>query len=124
MVYSRIEAPGRERAEALVSELEGGHAVLYASGLAALWAALVFYSPARIVMHAGYHGTLFAVCSQVPNLFLDCQSRTRVVQPDATTVLLTRVTQTCRWTFMPKNMVWTLYRTTLLGRCRQATCCG
>jgi O-acetylhomoserine/O-acetylserine sulfhydrylase-like pyridoxal-dependent enzyme len=81
MVYSRIDAPGRARAEALVSELEGGHAVLYASGLAALWAALVFFSPARIVMHAGYHGTLFAVWSQVPD------SVRRVEQPDATTLM-------------------------------------
>lgn len=85
MVYSRIEAPGRARAEALVSELEGGHAVLYASGLAALWAALVFFSPTRIVMNAGYHGTLFAVCSQVPNLIYDCQMRP-VEQADATTL--------------------------------------
>jgi cystathionine beta-lyase/cystathionine gamma-synthase len=61
MVYSRIDAPGRARAEALVSELEGGHAVLYASGLAALWAAMVFYTPARLVLDAGYHGTLYAV---------------------------------------------------------------
>jgi len=60
-VYGRIGTPVRDRAEVLLGELEGGHAVLYSSGLAALWAALVYYNPKRVAVDGGYHGTLFAL---------------------------------------------------------------
>eukprot|EP00466_Bigelowiella_natans_P012544 jgi/Bigna1/34544/e_gw1.6.61.1 len=41
----------------LISELEGGTAVLYASGLAATFATLFHLQPSRVGVRGGYHGT-------------------------------------------------------------------
>jgi cystathionine gamma-synthase len=55
--YSRVEQPVRERVELVLGELEGGHALLYASGLAAAYAAIGFASPRRLLVGpGGYHG--------------------------------------------------------------------
>lgn len=46
------------RAELVLGQLEGGHAVLYSSGMATVFAALHHYNPKRVVINKGYHGTL------------------------------------------------------------------
>lgn len=61
-VYSRASSPTRDRAEALLSSIEGtpdraAHSVLYASGQAAAFAALSRLLPRRVAISGGYHGT-------------------------------------------------------------------
>jgi len=61
-IYSRITNPSRGRCEALLGAVEGtpsdpAHAVLYASGLAATFAALSRLLPKRVAISGGYHGT-------------------------------------------------------------------
>ncbi|RJE19536.1 cystathionine [Aspergillus sclerotialis] len=56
-VYAREFAPNATRFEYILSSLLGGHAVSYASGLAALHAALVLLNPGRISIGDGYHGS-------------------------------------------------------------------
>ena len=56
LVYSRAEQPTRRRLERVLGALEGGHAVTYASGLAAAFAALQHVRPKRVLISAGYHG--------------------------------------------------------------------
>jgi cystathionine beta-lyase/cystathionine gamma-synthase len=56
-VYSREFAPNATRFEAILSTLLGSHAVSYATGLAALHAALVLLNPRRISVGDGYHGS-------------------------------------------------------------------
>jgi cystathionine gamma-synthase len=57
LVYSRNEHPTRRRLERVLGALEGGHAVTYASGLAAAFAAMQHFRPKRVLVSAGYHGT-------------------------------------------------------------------
>jgi cystathionine gamma-synthase len=58
LVYSRDESATRRRLEAVLGDLEGGHAVCYASGQAALHAALVHFRPRRVALApGGYHGS-------------------------------------------------------------------
>ena len=62
LVYSRAEQPTRRRLEAVLGALEGGEAVVYASGQAATTAALAFLHPRRVaIARGGYHGTQAAV---------------------------------------------------------------
>ena len=61
-IYSRISNPTRDRCEALLGAVEGvrdapAHAVLYSSGLAATFAALVRLLPKRVAISGGYHAT-------------------------------------------------------------------
>ena len=56
-VYAREFAPNATRFEYILSSLLGGHAVSYASGLAALHAALALLNPRRISFGDGYHGS-------------------------------------------------------------------
>ena len=62
-VYSRNSNPTRDRAEALLGAVEAAadgppaHAILYASGLAATFAALARLMPERVAIAGGYHGT-------------------------------------------------------------------
>ena len=56
-LYSRDDTPTRKRLETLIGKLEHGHAVTYASGLAAIYAGLRFLSPKRILKDKCYHGT-------------------------------------------------------------------
>ncbi len=57
LVYSRIEQPTRRRLEAVLGALEGGEAVVYASGQAAATAALMHLHPRRVaIQRGGYHG--------------------------------------------------------------------
>jgi cystathionine gamma-synthase len=58
MVYSRNDHPTRRRLEAVLGALEGGHAVVYSSGLAAVQALLMHLRPRRVaIAPGGYHGT-------------------------------------------------------------------
>jgi cystathionine gamma-synthase len=54
--YRRSSHETTERLEAVIGSLEGGHAVVYASGMAAVAAALDHYQPRRIVLPDVYHG--------------------------------------------------------------------
>jgi cystathionine gamma-synthase len=58
LVYARQEQPTRRRLEAVLGALEGGVAVVYASGQAAAHAALLHLAPRRVaIARGGYHGT-------------------------------------------------------------------
>jgi cystathionine gamma-synthase len=58
LVYSRNDQPTRQRLEAVLGALEGGHAVVYGSGLAAVQALLMHLRPKRVaIAPGGYHGT-------------------------------------------------------------------
>ncbi|KAJ3368451.1 hypothetical protein GGF31_006412 [Allomyces arbusculus] len=61
-IYSRMANPTLDRVEAVLGALEQhlgdeAHAVVYASGLAAMTAALHHAQPRRIITQLGYHGT-------------------------------------------------------------------
>ncbi|KAJ5082346.1 hypothetical protein N7532_011389 [Penicillium argentinense] len=80
-VYSREFAPNATRFEAVLSTLLKGHAVSYASGLAALYAALTLLNPRRISVGEGYHGSheVISVISRLSGLqktSLDCPVET------------------------------------------------
>jgi cystathionine beta-lyase/cystathionine gamma-synthase len=55
-VYSRYTQQVNTRAEHILSRINDGFALTYSSGLAASYAALVFYRPKRIAIRGGYHG--------------------------------------------------------------------
>lgn len=55
-VYSRYTQQVSTRAEHILSRINNGYALTYASGLAASYAALVFLQPERIAITDGYHG--------------------------------------------------------------------
>ena len=57
LVYGRNDTATRRRLEVVLGALEGGHAVTYASGLAAVYAALRHLRPRRVAIDRGYHGT-------------------------------------------------------------------
>jgi len=57
LVYSRNDNPTRARLEAVLGALEGGHAAVYGSGLAAVTALLHHLHPKRVAIEGGYHGT-------------------------------------------------------------------
>ena len=67
LVYSRNDQPTRRRLEAVLGALEGGHAVTYASGQAAVTAVLLHLRPRRVAIRpGGYHGTHLAVAALRP----------------------------------------------------------
>lgn len=67
LVYARAEHPTRRRLEAVLGALEGGHAVVYASGQAAATAALLHLRPRRVaVARGGYHGSHAAIDALAP----------------------------------------------------------
>ncbi|KAF7790899.1 hypothetical protein EIP86_001857 [Pleurotus ostreatoroseus] len=55
-VYSRYTQATSSRAERVLSKINDGYALTYASGLAASYAALVHTKPKRIAISGGYHG--------------------------------------------------------------------
>jgi cystathionine gamma-synthase len=64
LVYSRADQPTRRRLEAVLGALEGGDAVVYASGQAATTAALQHFRPARVAIgRGGYHLTHAAIAA-------------------------------------------------------------
>jgi cystathionine gamma-synthase len=66
LVYGRNENPTRHRLEAVLGALEGGHAVVYGSGLAAVTAALHHLHPKRVAVSGGYHGTHAVLAQWAP----------------------------------------------------------
>ncbi len=67
LVYSRMDHPTRRRLEAVLGALEGGHAVVYASGQAAATGALLHLRPRRVaIARGGYHGTHLALEALAP----------------------------------------------------------
>jgi cystathionine gamma-synthase len=62
--YAREDQPTRRRLEAVLSALEGGHAVTYASGQAGTFALLSELRPARVaIARGGYHSTHRAIAA-------------------------------------------------------------
>jgi cystathionine gamma-synthase len=57
LVYGRNDQITRRRLEQVLGALEGGHAVVYASGMAATHAALRHFRPRRVLIQGGYYGT-------------------------------------------------------------------
>lgn len=55
-IYSRYTQPVSSRAEAVLSKILDGHAVLYSSGLSAFHAAMIYYNPKNVFIGDGYHG--------------------------------------------------------------------
>lgn len=67
LVYARSEHPTRRRLEAVLGALEGGEAVVYASGQAAAMGALLTLAPRRVaIARGGYHATHQAIASLAP----------------------------------------------------------
>ncbi|KAG6335202.1 hypothetical protein ID866_3873 [Astraeus odoratus] len=55
-IYSRYSQNVTSRVEQILSKINNGHAITYASGLAAAFSALVYYKPNRIAISGGYLG--------------------------------------------------------------------
>lgn len=55
-IYSRYTQPVSSRAEVVLSEILGGKAVLYSSGLSAFHAAMIHFNPKNVFIGDGYHG--------------------------------------------------------------------
>ncbi|KAL1724100.1 Cys/Met metabolism PLP-dependent enzyme-domain-containing protein [Schizophyllum commune] len=55
-VYSRYSQPVRTRAEHILSKINNGFALTYASGLASFYSALVHIRPKRVAVQGSYHG--------------------------------------------------------------------
>ncbi|KAH9062156.1 cystathionine gamma-synthase [Lactarius vividus] len=55
-VYSRISQSVSTRAEHVLSKINGGYAITYGSGLAAVYAAFTHLRPRGIAIRGGYHG--------------------------------------------------------------------
>jgi cystathionine gamma-synthase len=65
--YSRIDQPTRQRLEAVLGALDGGEAITYSSGLAAVTAAISVLRPKRVAIgRGGYFGTHGAIDAFVP----------------------------------------------------------
>jgi cystathionine gamma-synthase len=65
--YSRIEQPTRARLEAVLGALDGGEAITYSSGLAAVTAAISVLRPKRVAIgRGGYFGTHGAIDAFIP----------------------------------------------------------
>lgn len=62
-IYSRLAHPNSTRLESVFSDILGGYAVVYSSGLAAFFAAMVHYNPKRVFMGQTYHG-----CRSIVNI--------------------------------------------------------
>ncbi|KAK7049604.1 hypothetical protein VNI00_005635 [Paramarasmius palmivorus] len=56
-VYSRYTQDISTRAEHILSKINDGYAITYASGLAACFAAMLHYKPKRVAIRDGYWGT-------------------------------------------------------------------
>lgn len=67
LLYSRFEQPTRQRLEAVLGALDGGEAVTYASGLAAVTAAISVLRPRRVaIAKGGYFGCQATIDAFVP----------------------------------------------------------
>ncbi|KAL1745688.1 Cys/Met metabolism PLP-dependent enzyme-domain-containing protein [Schizophyllum fasciatum] len=77
-VYSRYSQPVRTRAEHILSKVNNGFSLTYASGLASFYSALVHIRPKRVAVQGGYHGCHVALSvynrgrdTEVPCIDLD-----------------------------------------------------
>ncbi|GAA96840.1 uncharacterized protein L969DRAFT_94895 [Mixia osmundae IAM 14324] len=61
LVYSRYSTPSSERVEKVLDSLMGARTVLYSSGLAASFAAMLWANPTVIAIREGYHGSHMAI---------------------------------------------------------------
>jgi cystathionine gamma-synthase len=67
LLYSRFEQPTRRRLEAVLGALDGGEAVTYASGLAAVTAVVAVLRPRQVaIARGGYFGCQAAIDAFVP----------------------------------------------------------
>jgi cystathionine gamma-synthase len=67
LLYSRFDQPTRQRLEAVLGALDGGEAVTYASGLAAVTAAISVLRPRHVaIARGGYFGCQAAIDAFVP----------------------------------------------------------
>ncbi|OBZ76823.1 hypothetical protein A0H81_04003 [Grifola frondosa] len=55
-VYSRYTQSVSTRVEKVLSKINDGYAITFSSGLAASYAALVYFKPKRVAISGGYHG--------------------------------------------------------------------
>ncbi|CAL9734795.1 cystathionine gamma-lyase [Monosporozyma servazzii] len=55
-VYSRCGHPNATRVESVMSDILGGHAVVYNTGVSSFYAAMVHYNPKRLFIGESYHG--------------------------------------------------------------------
>lgn len=76
-IYSRYTSETRARAEKVLSGIMAGHALTYASGLAAAYAAVLHYAPAVIAIRKGYHGVHSSI-----DVFLRTHPNTRIIDID------------------------------------------
>ncbi|CAA7259667.1 unnamed protein product [Cyclocybe aegerita] len=72
-VYSRYTQGVSTRAERILSRINNGFAITYASGLAASYAALVFFQPKRIAIRGGYHGCHATIAVYKKNQGIDIE---------------------------------------------------
>ncbi|KAJ8585570.1 cystathionine gamma-synthase [Rhizopogon salebrosus TDB-379] len=70
-VYSRYSQNVTSRVEQILSKINEGYAITYASGLAAAFSALVHYKPKRIAISGGYMGCHGAISTYVRGRFTD-----------------------------------------------------
>jgi len=61
MVYSRYDAPTRNRVELLLGKLDEGEALLFSSGMAATFVVFQHFKPKRVAIDRGYHVTHQAI---------------------------------------------------------------
>ncbi|CDR99143.1 related to cystathionine beta-lyase [Sporisorium scitamineum] len=60
-IYSRYSQSTNIRAEKVLSQIMGAHALTYSSGLAAAHAAVTHYAPSVIAIKRGYHGVHMSI---------------------------------------------------------------
>ncbi|KAG2040336.1 Cys/Met metabolism PLP-dependent enzyme-domain-containing protein [Suillus americanus] len=70
-IYSRYSQDVTSRVEQILSKVNHGYAVTYASGLAAAFSALVHFKPKRIAISRGYTGCHGAISTYTKGRFAD-----------------------------------------------------
>ncbi|KAG1834354.1 Cys/Met metabolism PLP-dependent enzyme-domain-containing protein [Suillus subalutaceus] len=70
-IYSRYSQDVTSRVEQILSKVNHGYAVTYASGLAAVFSALVHFKPKRIAISRGYTGCHGAISTYTKGRFAD-----------------------------------------------------
>ncbi|KAJ7667925.1 Cys/Met metabolism PLP-dependent enzyme-domain-containing protein [Mycena polygramma] len=76
-VYSRYTTQNSTRVEHILSQITDGFALTYSSGLAASYAALVFFKPRRIAISEGYHG-----CHAMIQVYLKAAPDVKIIKLD------------------------------------------
>ncbi|KAJ8581399.1 cystathionine gamma-synthase [Rhizopogon salebrosus TDB-379] len=70
-IYSRYSQDVTSRVEQILCKINQGHAITYASGLAAAFSALVHYNPKRIAISEGYMGCHSMISTYIKGRFAD-----------------------------------------------------